>query len=157
MEAMDCNNMDEMRLMSASHLVKTAVKINGLGHNLFRPTVDGAFLSEATVKWPLTSPDWGCPVPCLVGLNADEGAFLTAGLLATTDRSLDLVGRTLLLDDKSEANEVRQHYFGQAATAINWENADHLTKAISDGLFGHPLQLLLRHTVVQGLSSDLVK
>ena len=145
LEISGCNSLAQLQLASFDDLVKAAIKINGLGHNLFRPTPDASdFFGGLSLR-----PSLGCPLASLVGLNADEGAFLTAGLLGSGEAGLKRASRllqaALLLHDKSEANEVRRHYL--EGEAINWTTADHLTRAISDGLFGYPLQLFLQSTV----------
>lgn len=96
-------------------------------------------------------------LPTLQGINEREGAFLTAAFLAsllgqkrrpTLDVD-DMLASVLFLHDKSEANEVRQHYFRNAP--ISWETADRLTAAISDALFVHPFhRMLQQHTVQYG-------
>ena len=82
-------------------------------------------------------------VPCLVGINADEGAFLTAllKLQGGIKRGHDNLASVLVLP-KRQVEDVRDHYnFGEKA--IDWAE-DRLTWAISDGLFVHPFYRLLR-------------
>ena len=96
-------------------------------------------------------------LPTLQGINEREGAFLTGAFLTsllgqkrrpTLDVD-DMLASVLFLHDKSEANEVRQHYFRNAP--ISWETADRLTAAISDALFVHPFhRMLQQHTVQYG-------
>ena len=88
-------------------------------------------------------------LPTLQGINEREGAFLTVPFLLgqkTLDVD-DMLASVLLLHDKSEANEVRQHYFRNAP--ISWETADRLTAAISDALFVHPFHRMLQQHTVQ--------
>lgn len=91
-----------------ANIIKAAVKINGPGpHNFFLPTPDDSVFFEAAKGGPL-------PI-ALLGINADEGAFL-----ASDNLPLDVL---LLpyLHDKSEANEVRRHYFQVAGSVILYQ------------------------------------
>ena len=149
------------------------------GHNFFLPTPDDsvffpAVLAAAVAPAVVDSSEEkaagtvtatakvGCAdttslLPTLQGINECEGAFLTAAFLAsllgqkrrpTLDVD-DMLASVLFLHDKSEANEVRQHYFRNAP--ISWETADRLTAAISDALFVHPFhRMLQQHTVQYG-------
>lgn len=178
-EALDCNSLAELRGIDCRNLVKAAVKINGpAGHNFFLPTPDDsvffpAVLTAATAPPADSSEEkaagtvaaaakLGCAattslLPTLQGINEREGAFLTGAFLAsllgqkrrpTLDVD-DMLASVLFLHDKSEANEVRQHYFRNAP--ISWETADRLTAAISDALFVHPFhRMLQQHTVQYG-------
>ena len=169
-EALDCNSLAELRGIDCRNLVKAAIKINGpAGHNFFLPTPDDSvfFPAVLTAAPSLAGSSeekakLGCAaatslLPTLQGINEREGAFLTAAFLAslvgqkrrpTLDVD-DMLASVLFLHDKSEANEVRQHYFRNAP--ISWETADRLTAAISDALFVHPFhRMLQQHTVQYG-------
>ena len=178
-EALDCNSLAELRGIDCRNLVKAAVKINGpTGHNFFLPTPDDSVFFPAvltaatppaadsseekaagtvTATAKLACADTTSLLPTLQGINECEGAFLTGAFLAsllgqkrrpTLDVD-DMLASVLFLHDKSEANEVRQHYFRNAP--ISWETADRLTAAISDALFVHPFhRMLQQHTVQYG-------
>ena len=159
-KALDCNSLAELRGIDCRNLLKAAVKINGPGrHNFFLPTPDdsvffSAAANEANVAGDIAQ--LGCAagiLPTLQGINEREGAFLTVAFLAnllgqkTLDNVDDKLASVLFLHDKSEANEVRQHYFRNAP--ISWETADRLTAAISDALFVHPFHRMLQQLTVQ--------
>ena len=153
-EALDCNSLAELRGIDSRNLVKAAVKINGpTRHNFFLPTPDDSvFFSTAVDEAEAERAKLGCAsgmLPTLQGINEREGAFLTVPFLLgqkTLDVD-DMLASVLLLHDKSEANEVRQHYFRNAP--ISWETADRLTAAISDALFVHPFHRMLQQHTVQ--------
>lgn len=123
-------NGQDMRLVDVRRLLKVAsAKINASWwHNSFLPSRDGDFFDDIL----------GLPtgMDVMVGITANEGAFLTS-LLGKRD---NLLADVLFLHDKSEANDVRQHY---GLTGLNssrsscWHRT--MTKAISDALFVHPL------------------
>ena len=148
-EELDCSAIDDLCHVDAGALVKAALKINGpMGRNVFVPDLmDSAFFPEglAGLERPLG-------LPAIVGINADEGAFLAALFLSSKriserlsdpSESWNALGQALLLANSSAAKAARSEYFSDDEV-IGWDSAGKLSQCISDAFFVHPFFRLLK-------------
>merc|ERR1711879_83075 len=89
-QVLACEGLDELKRVEARHLVEASLKINAEGgslyalHNLFFLPV---MADDVNLELKL---------PCLIGINSEEGAFLSAGLSGLRGRRLSRLNNSSL-------------------------------------------------------------